>query len=492
MKIKYPLLMSLLALVALVAFLCSFNIVSGVEALALVGAGQMAIMALAPAVPGRLFIAGLTSAQVREFEELMVELKDNFSDLKDIPAQVSRLVKDNDELRREVNKLRKTGLSGSHQSGVRWLGNVPFVSDDCAGALTSLFVVDCANTKGALEMLIPESSTRRAILAKANSILGIEMRAGGALTGTDIPLPTIYMPQIVELVFMFGQARQFATVFPLGSGQVKLPRLKAGEDNFSYLGTGTAGGMSQAVPQKEVTAELVSFDANKCGGMIRIPYELEEDTFIAVGQFLARYIARQFAKLEDSTLFLADGTATYAGQTGVATYCAAVVAGKTPYLATLAATKTKPSDATLSDFRNMRALVNPAILGNMIANMGSGAKTQAAYYLHPTFEPFLRSFNQYPNFIVFEYVNGQPMFDGWPVRWIGVSQPYGVTAAPGAPIAFFGDLSYWYLGERGTPRVEVSREVFFATDELAMRALERIHVQNLAVDAMATLQTAAA
>ena len=81
--------------------------------------------------------------------------------------------------------------------------------------------------------------------------------------------------------------------------------------------------------------------------------------------------------------------------------------------------------------------------------------------------------------------------DGFPIRWIGVSQAYQTIAAPCQPLAFFGDLSFWYLGERGAPRVEVSREVFFATDELAMRALERIDVEAMAIDAMATLVTAA-
>ena len=174
----------------------------------------------------------------------------------------------------------------------------------------------------------------------------LSRRAGGALSTSDIPLPTIYMPQIVELVFAYGAARQYATVFPLGTGTVKLPRLKAGEDDFGYLGVGTAG-QSQNVPQKEVQAELVTFTANKAGGIIRIPYEIEEDTFIPIGQFLARYIARQFAKMEDKTLFIADGTATYANQSGVATYCAA----NPTFQLTLAAGKTKPSDATLNDFR---------------------------------------------------------------------------------------------------------------------------------------------
>jgi HK97 family phage major capsid protein len=78
--------------------------------------------------------------------------------------------------------------------------------------------------------------------------------------------------------------------------------------------------------------------------------------------------------------------------------------------------------------------------------------------------------------------------DGFPIRWIGVSAANTGNAQPNAFVAFFGDLGYWYLGERGAPRVEVSREVFFQTDELAMRALERIDVEAMAVDAMATIQ----
>jgi HK97 family phage major capsid protein len=284
------------------------------------------------------------------------------------------------------------------------------------------------------------------------------------------------------LVFRYGQARQFATVFPLGAGTVKLPRLKAGEDDFGYIGIGTAG-MSQPIGEKRPATELVTFTANKFGGLIRIPYELEEDTFVPIGQFLARYIARQLAKGEDKTLFLADGTASYANQTGIGPYCVA----NTDYLLQMDAAKTKVSDITLDELRNLRGKVSPAVLADMAAN----GQTDAAYYFHPTMEPLIRGFNKYPNFIVYENVNGRPMFDGWPVRWIGVGASNNGQAQPGTFAAFFGALSYWYLGERGSVRVEVSKEVFFATDELAMRALERIDVEALAVDAMAAIRTGA-
>jgi HK97 family phage major capsid protein len=70
-------------------------------------------------------------------------------------------------------------------------------------------------------------------------------------------------------------------------------------------------------------------------------------------------------------------------------------------------------------------------------------------------------------------------------------QSYQEVAAPGTFLGLFGDLSYWFLDERGTPRVETSREVYFATDEIGMRAIERIDVEAMAPDAMSALQTAA-
>jgi HK97 family phage major capsid protein len=429
-------------------------------------------------------IAALTAEQVEEFSEILRAASVEFPKLKAFQDSVKLLEKSNDELRREVSRIKKSNAGSVGHSGVRWIGGVPFVTDDCAKALTSAFVLDCARlNENAMARLVPDENSRLRVIQLAKSTLGVEQRAGGALSTSDIPLPTIYMPQIVELVFAFGAARQHATVFPLGSGLVKLPRLKAGEDDFGYLGAGTAG-ISQNIPQKEVQAELVTFTANKAGGLIRLPSELEEDTFIPIGQFLARYIARQLAKLEDKTLFLGDGTATYASQIGVGQYCLNNIA----YLQQLAAGKVKVTDATLNDFRAMRGLVSPAVYANMAAN----GQTSAAYYLNPTLDTLLVTFNTLgePQIYV-RRPDGTATLDGFPIHWIGVSQAYKTTAAPNVPLAFFGDLSFWYLGERGSPRVEISREVFFQTDELAMRALERIDVEAMAIDAMSALYTAA-
>jgi HK97 family phage major capsid protein len=475
MKLKYPFFTALISFAAVALCLSVLNAITAHQAIAIVLLGQTALFALSKPRLGWLYLSALTEEQVREFSSICQELKGFGTEL---PA-LREMLKEFPNVQGSLSKLRKNFAAGiGGNTGVRWLGGVPFVTDDCARFLTGTVVME-AHALKALDTLIRDHGAQERVLSMAKEAVGFQTRAA---MSTEIPLPTIYTPQIVELVFAYGQARQFATVFPLGAGTVKLPRLKAGEDDFGYLGVGTAG-MSQSVTERKVTAELITFTANKAGGLIRIPYELEEDTFVAIGQFLARYIARQLAKLEDKTLFLGDGTSTYANITGIGAYCAA----NPTYLLQLASGKTKPSDATLDDFRNLRGLVSAAILGNMNAN----GQTSAAYYMHPSFEPFLRSFNKYPNFIVFETVNGKPMFDGWPVRWTGVCQNYKTSAAASAYLAFFGDLSYWYLGERGSVRVEISKEVFFQTDELAMRALERIDVEGMAVDAMSTLETAA-
>lgn len=438
----------------------------------------------------------MTEAQVKEFQGILEGMKGyeglfkelaemskaegGFAAIRKLPELLKGEQKRNDELAAEVKKLQKQLLTNKRGTGVTWRQRDDgrqegFVSDDCARAIASLFIVTCAQQQRWPATMQGEEVQQR-MLGEACEVLGIQQRAASSLSGTEIPLPTIYTPQVVELVWKYGQIRQYGTVFPLGAGTVLLPRLKAGEDKFAYLGVGTAG-MSQAVVKKQVAAENVTFTANKFGGIIGIPTELEEDTFIPMGQFLARYIARRFAYGEDDTAFNADGTATYANIKGIMKYCI----DNTDYLVEMAAGKTKPSDATLQDFRDMRAVVSAA------------AYFESAYYMHPTMDALLVTFNTINNPRIYERLpNGQATLDGFPIRWTGVHQPYSKAAAAGKNLATFGALSYGYLGERGAPRVQTSLDVYFVNDEIAMRALERIDFELMAVDAVSTLKTPAA
>ena len=420
----------------------------------------------------------MTKTIEQEYRDGLLRIEEKAKEFIDKSRRLEDLEKRYDVMHEQLRTLRKSQYGNGGNAGIRTIGTKDFVSNDCAEALTATCILEIQRCDpNMLAAMTRDGGTRDQVLGKAKDILGMTTTRA-ALDGTSTPLPTIYVPQVVELVWKYGQMRQFATIYPLGAGTVKLPRLQAGEDVFTFLGAGTAG-MSQTVAEKKVTAELVTFTANKMGGVIRIPMEIEQDTFIPLGQFLARYISRQLAKLEDLTGFLGDGTATYASQTGVGPYCTANPA----YLQQLGAGKTKPTDATINDFRAMRALVNPAVLVD-----------DPAYYCNPTLEALFVTFNTIGQPLIYRpAVGGTPAtLDGFPIRWVGVMQPYSTAAAASKYVAMFGALSYVYLGERGAPRIEVSREIFFATDEIAMRALERIDVEMMAIDAMSALKTAAA
>jgi HK97 family phage major capsid protein len=113
--------------------------------------------------------------------------------------------------------------------------------------------------------------------------------------------------------------------------------------------------------------------------------------------------------------------------------------------------------------------------------------------MHPTMEALLVSFNT--SATVTPYItasNGrEATLDGFPVRWVGVMPIKDTAAHVNQVQALFGAHSFWYLGERRMLQVETSREVYFATDEIGIRALERFDVEAMAIDAMGALALSA-
>lgn len=475
----------LLALFAIVMIAVAVTMLGAPASAALAVIGCFQIQQFAQSKrSGVCYNTVLTPEQVKEFQgimdgfkqygEMFPKLKDMFGEgggfaaIKKLPETLKELNEENDKLRTEIKNLTKRILAGNTGTGVRWVDNVPFVTDECARAIAGIFITCCVRqnkTSGAF--FKGDTSIERALDMSAEA-LGITK---AALTSSDIPLPTLYMPQVVELVWKYGQARQNCTIMPMGAGTVNLPRLKVGEDEFGIIA------QSASVTEKNVGAENVEFAAAKVGGIVRIPAEIEEDTFIALGQFIARYISRRFAHYEDKMNFLGDGTAPYNSSYGAFIYAATQTAGAC--LEQLATGNTKPSQAALDNFRNMRGKVNAAALAS------------SKYYMNPTMDALLCKFNTSATVTPYRREGQNASLDGYPIVWVGAMQPYTTAAAAGKCIAGFGDLSYQYMGERNQPRVETSREVYFATDEIGIRAIERIDTNPMAVDAASALLTAA-
>lgn len=424
----------------------------------------------------------MTEAQIKEFQGILESMKSydgifkeltelskqegGFAAIKKLPELLKTEQKRNDDMSAELKKVQKQLLRAQSNNGVRYVRGVPHVSDDCALAMAGMFITRAARQDKWSKALGDQDTA----LTKAAEYLGVTKTA---LSSSDIPLPTIYIPQVVELVWHYGQFRANATVFPLGAGTVNLPQLKAGEDAFGLIAA------SGSVTERKVAAQNVTFTAKKYGGIVRIPTEIEEDTFIPLGQFVARYVARRFAALEDAFGFLGDGSTYGTNAYGVGPYITQNYASTLSLV--LGSTKTHTGDITLANIRAIRGYVNAAVFAN-----------KPKYYMNPTMDALLVTFNTSATVTPYQRrPDGTATLDGFEIVWVG-SLPANVAAAQVSTYpVFFGDLSYWYLGERGMPRIETSREVYFATDEIGIRALERIDVQPMAPDAMSCIQLAA-
>jgi HK97 family phage major capsid protein len=305
-------------------------------------------------------------------------------------------------------------------------------------------------------------------MTMAKDTLNLSTRT--ALTTSDIPLPVHYSGEIRELISEFGVVRRCMSPYPIGMGTARPAR----------MGTRPAFGsiaMSAAFGEKSPTVTFASLESHKIGGIVRLPREIDEQSIVAMGQFLARYGAIEFARAEDNWGFNADGNTPYESVKGVVQ-----IARDNSKTLALASTKTKPSDATLDDFRNLRTKVNKAALNGRLS----------AYYLDTTWETRLPAFRTAAEPHVYQRLpDGSAILDGYPIVWTDVLTAYGTSAAADSPLAVFGALSFWWMGEHGTPRIDTSEHVWFANDQLAVRFIEEIDFDYCAVDAAAVLLTAA-
>ena len=134
-------------------------------------------------------------------------------------------------------------------------------------------------------------------------------------------------------------------------------------------------------------------------------------------------------------------------------------------------------------FRALRRKVNKAALNGRLS----------AYYLDTTWETQLPSFKTTAEQFVYQRLpDGSAMLDGYPIVWTDVMTPFGTSAVADSPLAVFGAMSFWWMGEHGTPRIDTSEHVWFANDQLAVRFIEEIDFDYCAQDATAALLTAAA
>lgn len=464
-------------MLALLFITCALGLISVGTLIAGVGAIQLCAFLVA-APRAALFTGALTPDQIREFEEIVRGLaayKDLFPSLKDLGsveggfAAIKSLPRDLEKLRLDVNNLRRLNV-GRGQADRR----PGQITEECARYLGGVAIL-LGIKSNSIHLDTPQGRTAEGI---CKDIFGAEYKA--ALTTSDIPLPTEYSGQVIELVSKFGTARRFGSVFPLGAGTVKLPKLTT-DTTFGLIAS------SGAVTEKSPAFAFVTFAAEKFGGLVRLPSEIDEDSIVMLGTWLATYAARQIAYVEDWNFFCSTGAGSGINGSVAGLTVSTITNSK---VIQLASTKTHYTDATLDNLRALRTVPDAAALRT------------SGYYMNPTFEALLSSYNTAGNKPynpqaqisgTGAYPVGQtmgPTLDGFPIYWADVMPAYSSSVNASKVFILFGDASYQYLGIRNGIRFDTSREAAFATDEILIRALERFTIGLMAAGAVAGLETA--
>jgi hypothetical protein len=148
----------------------------------------------------------------------------------------------------------------------------------------------------------------------------------------------------------------------------------------------------------------------------------------------------------------------------------------------------------INPFRNFDHLKrNNSPMGKDKHHKSNSKKTNSRYgYLPPTARPLPPPAGQspFPGAAATAVAPQLPL--RYPIVWTDVLTPYGTADAGDAPLAVFGALSFWWMGEHGTPRMGTSDQVWFMNDQLAIRFIEEIDFDYAADDATAVLLTHAA
>src|SRR5258706_8192010 len=240
----------------------------------------------------------LTDEQIKEFQGILGEIKADWSEIKNLPATFKSLHDENTRLQQHMTDVRRLmAARGNLSARVRTPG---LVTDECARHLAAQFVVHCEKSDK-LDALCSLGSQRDTLVNFARNTLNISTRT--ALSTSDIPLPTEYGGEIRELISDFGVVRRRMSPYPIGMGTARPAR----------MGTRPAFGsvaLSAAFTEKSPTITFASLESHKIGGIVRLPREIDEQSVVATGNFLARYGAVEFARAEDAWGFLADGTGT--------------------------------------------------------------------------------------------------------------------------------------------------------------------------------------
>ena len=148
---------------------------------------------------------------------------------------------------------------------------------------------------------------------------------------------------------------------------------------------------------------------------------------LAIGQFLARYAARNIARVEDHNFFVGTGAASGINGTVKGLTYSTIDNSK---VTQMASTKTKYSDATLANLRTLRSVPDAAALRT------------GQYFMHPSFEQHLSGLNTAGDRPYNANGVQGATLDGFKINFVDIMPAYSTSANTSKVFILFGDPSY--------------------------------------------------
>ena len=286
----------------------------------------------------------------------------------------------------------------------------------------------------------------------------------GTNVGGGILVPEELRPYLIQKLGQYGKYRRDATVLPMASEKVTVPKV---DTDLTIYSPGEGGGITES----DMAFSQVGLTAQKLACLTKVSSELEEDSLIAIGEILGLSMSRSLAKKEDEIGFVGDGSSTFFGMTGIAGALRGV-------------------DATIGNIRGLKVgsgnAYSELVLGDFegtVAILPGDADEGARWYMAKKFYysvvyPLARAAGVANIFEILSDRKSRYLY-GYPVEFVSAMPS---TEANSQICAILGDLQLGaYLGERRQLEIARSSDVYFANDQIGFRGIERVDINAFGV-----------
>jgi HK97 family phage major capsid protein len=271
-------------------------------------------------------------------------------------------------------------------------------------------------------------------------------------------VPNEFYRTLIEKKYKYAQIRQYATVVPMTSDKLEMP-VEANTVSVNWT-TELA-----TITQSDPTFALVTLAVNMLAGISRQSRQLLQDSAIneSIQDYIIRIFARALALTEDTAFMVGSGT----GQPkGIRTYTISQSVAQ-------AGANLADSDITNLEYALPRQYrVNAAfIMHDSRKKLISNLRSTDGKKLHPEIDN-----------------KDNPTLNGYPVI-IQDDIPTNLGAGTNESEIYFGDVSYYYIGDREQMFAEVSTQegTSFEKHRAAVKVGERLDGQLSLTEAFAKL-----